>query len=118
MRTVSLQPRVSEKAYNLSHESNVYVFEIPKEATKQEVARAVEQQFEVSVENVNILVSKGKAKRMMNRRGRSTKGVRKDIKRAYVTVAEGDHIPIFAAIDEAQEKAQKAQQKAQAKGKK
>lgn len=118
MSTIELIPRVSEKAYDLSKDQNVYVFDIPRNVSKQQVAKAVESQFDVSVNNVNLHNVKGKAKRMINRRGRATHGKRSDIKRAYVTVKSGDYIPVFAAIDEAQEKAEKAQRKAQAKGKK
>lgn len=111
MKPIQLQPRVSEKAYMLSKDKNVYVFEVPDNSSKQEIAAAVKRQFSVNVTGVNVLISKGKQKRMMNRRGKATHGKRKDIKRAHVTVQEGDTIPVFAAIDEANEKERKAKEK-------
>lgn len=108
MTQVSLQPRVSEKAYGLSKERNVYVFDVPKSVSKQVISSAVAAQFNVSVLNVNTTTIKGKQKRMMTKRGKATKGQRKDVKRAYVTIKEGDTIPVFAVIDEAEKKAEKA----------
>ncbi len=109
--TFILTPRVSEKAYDLSKDRNVYVFEVAKNVNKQQIAEAVEGQFNVTVVSVNILIAKGKVKRMINKRGRAAFGKRNDVKRAYVTIKAGDHIPVFAAIDEAQEKAEKAAKK-------
>jgi large subunit ribosomal protein L23 len=106
-----LKPRVSEKAYGLSKSLNTYVFDVPSDATKHSVSHAVEQQFEVTVVGVNMTIVKGKKKRALIKGGRPKYGSRKDVKRAYVRVKSGDHIPVFAAIDEAQEKAAKKEKK-------
>lgn len=106
-----LQPRVSEKAYDLSNAKNVYVFDVPTDVNKQQIAAAVEDRFDVNVIAVNVSVSKGKRKRMIQKRGRATIGKRRDVKRAYVTIKAGDNIPVFAAIDEASEKANKRKEK-------
>ncbi len=118
MNNPMLLPKVSEKAYGLSKEANTYVFEVIGDANKAAIAKQVEGEFEVTVTKVNVVNVKGKSKRMINRRGRATRGKRSDVKRAYVTVADGDHIPVFAAIDEAEEKAKKAQKAADRKAKK
>lgn len=118
MDKLSLLPRVSEKAYGLSKDRNVYVFDVDPSASKTAIARAVEQEFGVSVESVNTQVAKGKQKRMFTKRGRATVGRRKDVKRAYVTVAEGDDIPVFAAIDEAEKKSEQLAKQAAKKAKK
>ncbi len=106
-----LQPRVSEKAYELSNEKNVYVFDVPSDVNKQQIAAAVSTRFDVTVTAVNVSVAKGKRKRMIQKRGRVTMGKRRDVKRAYVTVKQGDSIPVFAAIDEASEKANTRKEK-------
>ena len=118
MSVLTLLPRVSEKAYGLSKERNVYVFDVPTFANKQMIAEAVQSQFSVTVESVNVSVAKGKRKRNVRKNGRATYGTRKDVKRAYVEIKEGEHIPVFAAIDEASENAANAQAKAKKKEKK
>ena len=99
--TVLLKPRVSEKAYGQSQLQNVYVFEVPKGTGKLEVAAAVKAQFDVTVLAVNMLNVKGKVKRTVRRGGRPTTGKRADFKKAYVTIKEGDSIPLFAEDDTA-----------------
>lgn len=106
-KTLVLQPRMSEKTYAQS-QAQTYVFVVPKDANKHSVARAVEAQFEVTVTSVNILNQKGKAKRTISRGGRRVaNGSQSDIKKAYVTIAEGQSLPIFEAIEEAEAKEEK-----------
>ncbi len=110
-KTLILRPRLSEKTYGLS-ESRVYVVDVPKSTNKHSVARAVEAQFEVKVEKVNTTVIKGKSKRVMSVTGKrmgNAEGKRTDIKKAYVTLAEGHSLPFFAAIEEEEQKEQKLQ---------
>ena len=99
---MTLKPRMSEKAYGKSEQTRTFVFDVPKTATKQSIAQAVTTQFNVSVEAVNTTVIKGKQKRTYRKSGRSVKGVRSDIKKAYVLVKEGQSIPIFEAVKEAE----------------
>lgn len=112
-KTMVLKPRMSEKAYAQSHELNTFVFDVPKTANKFEIAKAVESQFSVTVEGVKVLVSKGKTARSIRIGGvrKNVYGKRPDVKKAYVRLKEGDTIPIFASIDEAEEKAKKAEKK-------
>ena len=106
-KTLILRPRMSEKTYAQSQE-RTYVFVVPKEANKHSVARAVEAQFEVTVTNVNILNQKGKAKRTISQGGRRVaNGSQSDIKKAYVTLAEGQSLPLFEAVEEAEAKEEK-----------
>ncbi|MEO5627648.1 MAG: 50S ribosomal protein L23 [Candidatus Saccharimonadales bacterium] len=102
-----LKPRMSEKAYALSTSQNTYVFAVPYESNKVTVAAAVEAQFKVTVEEVNISLLKGKKKRSYRRGGRPTVGETSIIKKAYVRVKAGDSIPIFAAMEEEDAKAEK-----------
>lgn len=115
---MALKPRMSEKAYATSQALNTYVFVVPYEANKVTVAAAVEDQFKVTVEEVNILILKGKKKRSYRRGGRPTVGETSNVKKAYVRVKAGDQIPVFAAMEEEEAKAEKtsaAIEKAQAK---
>ncbi len=88
---VLIRPVVSEKSYALMDQS-VYVFVVDPSATKIDVRNAVEQAFNVRVDNVNTLNRKGKTRR--NRKTNSL-GHRPDTKRAIVTLHEGDSIDLF-----------------------
>ena len=90
-RDVVLAPIVSEKSYELL-ESNVYTFRVHPTASKPEIKDAVESLFDVTVLKVNTMNRKGKRRR--NRRS-PTFGRRPDVKRALVTLAEGDQIELF-----------------------
>lgn len=106
---IPLKPRLSEKSYAQSAK-RVYVFAVPADANKHSVARAVEVQFNVTVTGVNILNLKGKAKRTVSQKGRrQLKGMTSDTKKAYVTLAEGNSLPIFAAEEQAEAKQEKVQ---------
>jgi large subunit ribosomal protein L23 len=90
-RSVILRPVVSEKSYGLLG-AGVYTFVVAPDANKIEIRQAVERIFGVSVVKVNTLNRPGKRKR---NRGKSTFGQRPDTKRAVVTLAAGQSIPIF-----------------------
>jgi large subunit ribosomal protein L23 len=107
-----LKPRLSEKAYGLSTARNVYVFDVPSTANKHAVARAVASQFSVVVTNVNLTNIKGKAKATVYNKRRGPVGKQNDIKKAYVTLAEGNSLPFFQAIEEAEAKDAKASEAA------
>ncbi len=81
-------PHVSEKAaMGMGNERQQYVFKVAINANKFEIAKAVEAIFEVKVDAVNTVVVKGKSKRF----GRF-EGKRKDFKKAYVTLKQGESI--------------------------
>ena len=92
---ISVIPRISEKAYAQS-QNNVYVFNVPLTANRNQIKQAVESQFEVKVTSIKTLVQSGKAIRF-SRGKRSYPGTtnRKDSKKAYVTLAEGSSIQVF-----------------------
>ncbi len=113
-KTTLLRPRLSEKTYGLGVTKNVYVFDVPADANKHTVAAAVAAQFEVVVTGVNITNVKGKVKRLVRKGGRPIMGTRSDIKKAYVTLAEGQHLPFFdEPADEKAGKDKKAAKKAE-----
>ena len=86
---VLLAPVVSEKSYSLISDRK-YTFKVHKNAHKTQIRQAVEELFEVHVENVNILKVQPKPKR----RGASV-GIRPGWKKAIVQVREGESIEIF-----------------------
>jgi large subunit ribosomal protein L23 len=114
-KSIALKPRMSEKTYALAQSENTFVFVVPGSANKMTVAGAVEAQFGVTVEDVRIMIEKGKIKQARRKRSRPVSGKRPDRKKAYVRVKQEDNIPIFAAVEEAEKKAQKAEAKAKKK---
>ncbi len=117
-KAMILRPRISEKAYGLSQKHNTYIFDVPKDANRLTVASAVAAQFDVSVVTVRISNVKGKVKQSYRKRSRPVAGKRKDTKRAYVSLKQGDHLPIFAAEEEEEAKAEKKAAKEAKKEKK
>ena len=89
-RDILLAPVVSEKSYGLLDE-NKYTFEVARDANKTQIKIAVEQVFGVKVTSVNTINRVGK-----RRRTRYGWGKRPDVKRAIVSVAEGQRIDIFS----------------------
>jgi large subunit ribosomal protein L23 len=87
-----LSPVITEKATLLSEQGKV-VFRVADDATKDEIAAAVEELFKVKVTKVNTMVTKGKTKRFKGRPGR-----RSDVKKAIVTLAEGQSIDITTGL--------------------
>jgi large subunit ribosomal protein L23 len=90
-RDIILAPVVSEKSYGLI-EQGVYTFKVHPGASKPEISDAIESIWGVTVLKVNTLNRKGKVTRA-RRTGRA--GTKPDTKRAIVTLAAGDEIPLF-----------------------
>ena len=88
-RDVLRKPVISEKSYGLL-DQNKYTFEVRPDANKTEIKIAVEKVFGVKVTDVNTLNRQGK-----RRRTRFGWGQRAGVKRAIVTVADGQRIDIF-----------------------
>jgi large subunit ribosomal protein L23 len=90
------RPLITEKSnYQLS-KLNQYAFEVSSNATKAMVKEAVETIFDVSVERVNIM--RTPAKRSVRARSRRMMVRKPGIKKAIVTLAEGDSIEIFEGV--------------------
>ena len=89
---IVLAPHITEKSTMLS-ESNSVVFKVAPSATKPEIKAAIEALFNVNVKNVNTIVTKGKSKRW---KGRPYQ--RSDMKKAIVTLAEGQTIDVTSGI--------------------
>lgn len=98
MKTILVRPLITEKNTLLQETKNQYAFEVGKDANKIEIANAVEKKFNVRVKNVNTLVSKGKRKSQMTRKGRY-EGYRADRKKAIVTLHKEDKIDFLGNIE-------------------
>ena len=105
-KSMILKPRMSEKAYAQSENENTYVFDIPANATSLDVAKAVSSRYDVTVTRARIATTAAKSRRRYtNRTWR--KGEKPAIKKAYVTLKEGDNLPLFASAEEAEKKSDK-----------
>ena len=89
---VILAPHITEKS-TLASENNAVVFKVANDATKPQIRDAVEALFDVKVTGVNTIVTKGKVKRW---RGKPYR--RNDVKKAIVTLKDGDSIDVTSGI--------------------
>jgi large subunit ribosomal protein L23 len=87
-----LSPVITEKATMLS-EHTMVLYRVAGDATKPQIAEAIENLFKVNVVKVNTINVKGKTKRFRGRVGR-----RSDVKKAIVTLAEGQSIDITTGL--------------------
>ena len=89
---VIVKPIITEKA-TMTSENNGVVFQVAKSASKPEIKSAVEALFGVKVKAVNTTITKGKTQRF-----KGLKGVRSDVKKAYVTLEEGSSIDVSTGL--------------------
>jgi len=87
LMTVLLAPVISEKATQIADKHEQVIFRVAQDATKPEIKAAVELMFKVSVEKVQVVNVGGKKKRFGAFNGR-----RRNWKKAYVCLAEGQEI--------------------------
>ena len=85
-------PAITEKA-TLASESNTVVFNVAKNATKPAIKKAVEGLFGVKVKSVNTLIRKGK-----QRRFKGQLATLSDVKKAYVTLEEGQRLDVTTGL--------------------
>ena len=86
------KPIITEKT-TMASENGAVVFEVAIEANKPQIKEAVEALFGVKVKSVNTTITKGKVKRF-----RGALGTRKDVKKAYVTLVEGNTIDVSTGL--------------------
>jgi large subunit ribosomal protein L23 len=89
---VIVSPAITEKS-TMASEQNQVVFNVARKATKPEIKAAVEALFSVKVTGVNTLIRKGKTKRF-----RGTVGQQSDVKKAIVTLADGQSIDVSTGL--------------------
>ena len=92
-RQIIIRPVITERSFDMQ-EYNRFTLEVAKTASKIEIAKAVEEIFDVKVLKVNTVNVKSKKKRMRNIEGKT-----RTWKKAIVTLAEGDTIELFANQD-------------------
>lgn len=92
-RQIIIRPVITERSFDMQ-EYNRFTFEVAKTASKIEIAKAVEEIFDVKVLKVNTVNVKSKKKRMRNIEGKT-----RTWKKAIVTLGEGDTIELFANQD-------------------
>ena len=86
------KPVITEKA-TMASEANAVVFEVAIDANKPQIKEAIESLFDVKVKAVNTTITKGKVKRF-----RGQLGKRRDVKKAYVTLEEGNTIDVSTGL--------------------
>ena len=86
------KPIITEKS-TMASENGAVVFEVAIDSNKPQIKEAVEVLFGVKVKAVNTTITKGKTKRFRGRPGR-----RKDVKKAYVTLEEGNTIDVSTGL--------------------
>lgn len=96
-----LEPRATEKSY-LEQTNRIYVFPVKRTMGKQEIAKLVEKEFNVTVTDVRTMIRKGK-KTKYSKGKHAYPGItyRQDKKYAYVRLKAGDSIKVFE--DQAEE---------------
>ncbi|MDE0752277.1 MAG: 50S ribosomal protein L23 [Planktomarina sp.] len=86
------KPIITEKT-TMASENGAVVFEVAIDSNKPTIKEAIESLFDVKVKAVNTTITKGKAKRF-----RGMLGKRKDVKKAYVTLEEGNTIDVSTGL--------------------
>jgi large subunit ribosomal protein L23 len=89
---IIVAPVITEKA-TMASEANQVVFKVKRNASKPQIKAAVEQLFNVKVIGVNTLLRKGKTKVF-----RGVRGVQQDVKKAIVTLADGERIDVTTGL--------------------
>lgn len=89
---VIVSPVISEKS-TLVSENNQVVFNVARDASKPQIKKAVEALFNVKVTAVNTMLRKGKVKRF-----RGITGKQVDVKKAFVTLADGQSIDVTTGL--------------------
>jgi large subunit ribosomal protein L23 len=91
---IVIRPIITEKTTWLKEKNREVCFEVDPRANKSEIKKAAEQLFKIKVERVRIQNKRGKKRRV----GRS-EGKKKDWKKAYIKLKEGEKmIEYFEAI--------------------
>ena len=94
---VLIKPIVTEKSNKLTDQRRTYAFRVDRKANKLEIKKAVESFYGINVIDVNTVVVPGKAKTKFTKAG-FISGRKPAYKKAYITVAEGDTIDLYANI--------------------
>ena len=100
LSTILVTPVTTEKAYGLS-QKNIYVFNVPLQANKNEITDAIAEQYGAEIKAIKTLVQNDKGVRFSRGKNRYPGEThRVDTKKAYVTLAEGSSLAFFEQPEE------------------
>ncbi len=97
MHNILIKPLVTEKMTDLMERENKYGFVVDYNSNKIEIAKAVQQKFDVEVVAVNTIKYKGKTKTQFTKKGRFT-GKTPKFKKAIITLKEGETLDLFEEV--------------------
>ena len=97
MHLILIRPLITEKMTNLNADQGKYGFVVNHKANKIEIAKAIEQKFDVHVVDVKTINHPGKTKTQFRKSGRFT-GKTARFKKAIVTLKEGETIEFFEQV--------------------
>jgi len=97
MHNILIKPLVTEKMTELMERENKYGFVVDYNTNKIEIAKAIEEKFEVNVVSVNTIRYKGKTKTQFTKKGRFT-GKTPRFKKAIITIKEGQTLDLFEEV--------------------
>lgn len=97
MHQILISPLITEKMTNISADQGKYGFIVNPNANKIQIAKAIEQKFNVHVKDVKTIKYNGKIKTQFRKSGRFT-GKTSGYKKAIVTLKEGESIELFEEV--------------------
>lgn len=97
MKTILIKPLITEKSSDLSENRNVFGFIVNRNANKLQIKSAVEEMYNVQVNDVRTLQMPAKAKSRFTKAG-ITKGRKQAYKKAYVSLPDGETIDFYSNI--------------------
>ena len=96
-KQILIKPIITEKAESISEKLNKYSFIVDKRANKIEIRQAVEKMYNVQVESVNTMIMPGKIRSRTTKAG-ILRGRVPAVKKAVITLAEGEEIDFFGDL--------------------
>lgn len=97
MHQILLSPLITEKMTNITADKGKYGFLVNPKANKIQIAKAIEEKFNVHVTDVKTINHQGKTKTQFRKSGRFT-GKTAKFKKAIITLKEGEKIELFEAV--------------------
>ena len=97
MHQILISPLITEKMTNITVDKGKYGFLVNPKANKIQIAKAIEEKFNVHVTEVKTINHPGKTKTQFRKKGRFT-GKTAKYKKAIITLKEGEKIELFEAV--------------------
>ena len=96
-RSILIKPVITEKSDKMSEDLGQFTFIVDKKANKLEIRKAVEEQYQVTVNSVNTVIMPSKSKSRNTRAG-LIRGRKSAYKKAIVTLAEGEDLNLYGEV--------------------